>query len=382
MTDSAAPAGAVFDARYARQIVLKGFGASAQSRLLTSRVLIVGAGGLGSPAAMYLAAAGVGQITLVDHDVVDETNLHRQLLYGTPDIGRSKIEAAAERLRTINPGVQVIAHEMKLSAQNAEALVRDHNVVLDATDNFPTRYALNDACLSHGVPLVYGSVARFEGQVSVFAAPDGPCYRCLFPEAPAPGTVPTCAEEGVLGVVPGIVGMLQATEVIKLLAQIGTPLIGELLLLDLLTHDQQRITISRRPDCAACRTQVRARNSSASSGPSPSASRSMNDVQHLSAIEVAALLASDTPPVLLDVREPWEFDTAHVAGSTLVPLNTLPSAISALNPQQSYAVLCHHGMRSEMAANWLAQQGFVSLINVAGGIDAWSRTVDPSVPRY
>lgn len=377
MTDSAVPAGTVFDARYARQIVLKGFGAPAQSRLLTSRVLIVGAGGLGSPAAMYLAAAGVGQITMVDHDVVDETNLHRQLLYGTPDVGRSKIAVAAERLRAINPGIRVVAHETKVSAQNADDLVQRHDVVLDATDNFPTRYALNDACLSHGVPLVYGSVARFEGQVSVFAAPGGPCYRCLFPEAPALGSVPTCAEEGVLGVVPGIVGMLQATEVIKLLAQIGTPLIGELLLLDLLTHDQQRITIARRSDCTACGSAARAHSSS-----EPSVSRSMTDVQHLSAVDVAALLAGNTPPVLLDVREPWEFDTAHVEGSTLVPLNTLPSAISTLDPQQSYAVLCHHGMRSEMAANWLAQQGFVSLINVTGGIDAWSCTVDPSVPRY
>lgn len=363
---------AAFEARYARQLVLKGFGPAAQARLLASRVLIVGAGGLGSPAAMYLAAAGVGHLTLVDRDAVDESNLHRQLLYGTPDVGRSKLDAARERLGAINPGVQVAVHDTRLTADNAAALVAGHDVVLDATDNFPTRYALNDACLQHGVPLVYGSVARFEGQVSVFAAPGGPCYRCLFPEMPAPGTVPTCAEEGVLGVVPGIVGLLQATEVIKLLTQIGHPLVGELLLLDLLTHDQQRIAISRRADCAACRAAAA----------SPSSSPSRPVVQHLSAAEVAELLAGEQPPVLLDVREQWEYETAHVEGSTLVPLNTLPTQVATLDPERTYAVLCHHGMRSEMAANWLAQQGFASLINVTGGIDAWSRTVDPSVPRY
>ena len=368
---------ALWSRRYARQVVLKGFGAEAQQRLLSARVCIVGVGGLGSPAAMYLAAAGVGQLTLVDEDVVDESNLHRQLLFTTPDVGQPKLEVAAARLRAINPDVQVVCHHTRLTAQNAASLTKDHDVVLDATDNFPTRYALNDACLAHGIPLVYGSVARFEGQVSVFAAAGGPCYRCLFPEMPAPGTVPTCAEEGVLGVVPGLVGLLQATEVIKLLTQIGEPLVGQLLLLDLLSHDQQRIGIARRAGCAAC--------DSATATPSdpafpPSVSRPM--VQQLTPTEVAALLAGPNPPVLVDVREAWEVETAQVPGSAHLPLNTLPQQLATLNPSRTYALLCHHGMRSEMAANWLAQQGFTSLINVRGGIDAWSLTVDPGIPRY
>jgi len=371
---------ALWSRRYARQVVLKGFGPESQARLLKARVCVVGVGGLGSPAAMYLAAAGVGQLTLIDEDVVDDSNLHRQLLFTTPDVGRPKLEVAAARLRAINPDVQVMLHNTRLTAQNAGALTHDHDVVLDATDNFPTRYALNDACLEHGMPLVYGSVARFEGQVSVFAAAGGPCYRCLFPEMPAPGTVPTCAEEGVLGVVPGIVGLLQATEVIKLIAQIGEPLVGQLLLLDLLTQDQQRIGIARRIGCAACGTDRRA--TTAASNPSPTPSASIPMVQHLTPAEVAALLAGSNPPVLIDVREAWEVETAQVAGSAHLPLNTLPQQVASLDPSRSYALLCHHGMRSEMAANWLAQQGFRSLINVQGGIDAWSLTVDPTIPRY
>ncbi|MBL0890569.1 MAG: HesA/MoeB/ThiF family protein [Gemmatimonadaceae bacterium] len=368
---------ALWSRRYARQVVLKGFGAEAQQRLLSARVCVVGVGGLGSPAAMYLAAAGVGQLTLIDEDVVDESNLHRQLLFTTPDVGQPKLDVAAARLRALNPDVQVVLHNTRLTAQNAAALTREHDVVLDATDNFPTRYALNDACLAHGMPLVYGSVARFEGQVSVFAAPGGPCYRCLFPEMPAPGTVPTCAEEGVLGVVPGIVGLLQATEVIKLITQIGEPLVGQLLLLDLLTHDQQRIGIARRAGCSACGSAARTTSDHSSSSP---VSRPM--VQQLMPAEVAALLAGPNPPVLIDVREAWEVETAQVAGSAHLPLNTLPQQVASLDPSRSYALLCHHGMRSEMAANWLAQQGFTSLINVQGGIDAWSLTVDPGIPRY
>lgn len=368
---------ALWSRRYARQVVLKGFGAEAQQRLLSARVCVVGVGGLGSPAAMYLAAAGVGQLTLVDEDVVDESNLHRQLLFTTPDVGQPKLEVAAAHLRAINPDVQVVLHSSRLNAENAAALTRDHDVVLDATDNFPTRYALNDACLAHGIPLVYGSVARFEGQVSVFAAAGGPCYRCLFPEMPAPGTVPTCAEEGVLGVVPGIVGLMQATEVIKLITQIGEPLVGQLLLLDLLTHDQQRIGIARRAACSACGSAARTTSDHSSSSP---VSRPM--VQQLMPAEVAALLAGPNPPVLIDVREAWEVETAQVAGSAHLPLNTLPQQVASLDPSRTYALLCHHGMRSEMAANWLAQQGFTSLINVQGGIDAWSLTVDSGISRY
>lgn len=364
---------AITDARYARQLVLRGFGPAAQTSLHDARVLVIGVGGLGSPAASYLAAAGVGTITLVDTDVVDLTNLHRQLLYTTPDVGRPKLTVARERLQAINPHVVVQTHDTRLTAANARALVDGHDVVIDATDNFPARYALNEACLALRVPFVYGSVARFDGQVSVFAGANGstpgPCYRCLFPVMPEPGTVPTCAEEGVLGVVPGIIGLLQATEAIKLIAGIGTPLIGQLLLVDLLSHDHQRITVARRLDCPAC-------------GDAPLLTPSPMSIQHLSAVEVAALLAGADAPTIIDVREPWEYDIAHLPVSTSIPLNTLPTRAPALDPAHSYALLCHHGMRSEMAANWMLQHGFTRLINIDGGIDAWSTDVDTTVPRY
>ena len=363
-----------FAPRYARQIGLSGFGAEGQARLRAARVLIVGVGGLGSPAAMYLAAAGVGALTLVDTDTVDLSNLHRQLLFSTDDVGEAKLQVAQARLAALNPDVAITVQDARLTAANAQALVAGHHLVIDATDNFPTRYALNEACLAHGVPFVYGSVARFEGQVSVFAAPDGPCYRCLFPTMPAPGTVPTCAEEGVLGVVPGVIGVVQATEAIKWITGIGTPLVGQLLLMDLLKHDTQRIRVARRPSCPAC--QVRSTTVPAVSSPPPVM------VEHCTPAEIVALLAGETPPLILDVREPWEYELAHLEGSTLVPLATLPERANALDPHQSYALLCHHGMRSEMAANWLAQHGFTKLINIDGGIDAWSVEVNPAIPRY
>ncbi|QJR36663.1 HesA/MoeB/ThiF family protein [Gemmatimonas groenlandica] len=357
------------DSRYARQLVLRGFGPAAQEKLANARVLIVGAGGLGSPVASYLAAAGVGTMSLVDTDVVDLTNLHRQLLYATPDVGRRKVDVARERLLAINPQVVVHTHDTRLNAANAATLIAGHDVVIDATDNFPTRYAINDACLAQGIPFVYGSVARFDGQVSVFAAPGGPCYRCLFPVMPAPGTVPTCAEEGVLGVVPGIIGLHQATEAIKLLTTIGTPLVGQLLLVDLLAQDSQRIVVARRHDCPAC-------------GDARLPSPPSMSIQHLSPADVAALLTGDDAPTIIDVREQWEYDLVHLPVSTLIPLSTLASRANDLDPSRSYALLCHHGMRSEMAANWLMQHGFLRLINIDGGIDAWSMDVDSSLPRY
>jgi adenylyltransferase/sulfurtransferase len=357
------------DPRYARQLVLRGFGPAAQHRLAAGRILIVGAGGLGAPAASYLAAAGVGTITMVDTDVVDVTNLHRQLLYTTSDVGRRKLDVARERLQAINPQVVVDTHDTRLNAANASSLVAGHDVVIDATDNFPARYAINDACLAQGIPFVYGSVARFDGQVSVFAASGGPCYRCLFPDMPEPGTVPTCAEEGVLGVVPGIVGLHQATEAIKLLTGIGTPLVGQLLLVDLLAQDSQRIAVAKRHDCPTC-------------GDVRTPSLPSMSIQHLNPADVAALLTGDDAPIIIDVREPWEYDLVHLPVSTPIPLNSLASKASDLDPSRSYALLCHHGMRSEMAANWLMQHGFSRLINIDGGIDAWSMDVDPSLPRY
>lgn len=368
----------MFSQRYARQLVLKDFGPAAQQRLMSARVLIVGAGGLGAPAAMYLAAAGVGTITLVDRDVVDETNLHRQLLYGTSDVGRQKLEAAADRLHDINPEITVVTRDARLTAQNASEFVGEQSVVIDATDNFPARYAINDACLALGVPFVYGSVARFEGQVSVFGAPGGPCYRCLFPEMPAPGTVPTCADEGVLGIVPGIVGLHQAMESVKWITGIGTTLAGRLMLLDLLDNETRIITVPRRADCRACGEDARARSPSGSQAP-PITPMS---VSQMSPQTLAERIERGDRPIILDVREQWEYDRAHLSGSILIPLVELQSKVGSLDRNAEYVVLCHHGMRSDLAASWLADRGFSRMSNLTGGIDAWSLQVDPTMPRY
>lgn len=371
------------DRRYARQLVLKGFGLAAQERLAAARVLIVGAGGLGSPASMYLAAAGVGALTLVDSDDVDLTNLHRQLLYGTSDVGRPKLDAARARLADVNPLVEIAVHPVRLNAANAAAIVPGHDLVIDATDNFPTRYAINDACLTHGIPFVYGSVARFQGQVSVFAHAEGPCYRCLFPDPPAPGTVPTCAEEGVLGLVPGIIGLHQANEAIKLLAGIGTPLVGRLMLIDLLENDSQVISVHRRADCPACAARESLSTTSSSSRAHVNNPISFSaPVQQLSAQELAERLKSDNKPTVLDVREQWEYDIAHIPSSRLVPLSELQMTVATLDKNDDFVVMCHSGMRSEMAAQWMQAQGFSRVANLAGGIESWSLTVDPSTPRY
>lgn len=378
---TATQAGQTFDARYSRQLVLRGFGPQGQERLAASRVLIVGAGGLGAPAAMYLAAAGVGAMTLVDSDVVDVSNLHRQLLYGTGDVGRPKLDVARARLVDINPHVAIALHDTRITADNAQELVRGHDVVIDATDNFPARYAINDACLATSVPFVYGSVARFEGQVTVFATRGGPCYRCLFPEAPAPGSVPSCAEEGVLGVVPGIIGLHQAMEAIKLLAGIGTPLAGRLMLLDLLENDSRVIAIARRPDCPACGAgPIPNRRQETRVDPAPLSFSPQ--IPQLTPSDLDARLREEAPPRVLDVREQWEYDIAHLAGSELVPLSELQATAATLDRHGDYVVLCHHGMRSEMAAQWMRAQGFTRVANLAGGIDAWSQTVDTSLARY
>ena len=366
----------VDDPRYARQHVLRGFGRAGQERLAAARVLIVGAGGLGSPAALYLAAAGVGALTLVDADVVDLTNLHRQLLYGTRDVGRPKLDAARDRLQDVNPQVDVTTHHVRMNASNAFSLVQGHDVVIDATDNFPARYAINDACVALDTEFVYGSVARFQAQVSVFAAATGPCYRCLFPEAPAPGAVPTCAEEGVLGVVPGIVGLHQALEAIKLITGIGTPLIGQLLLLDLLSNDSQRIALAKRDDCSVCSLVARSERQT-----STLTTRTMTSPD-ITVTDLAARMARGDALTVLDVREQWEYDTAHLVGSVLVPLSTLADAVNMLNRDAAYVVLCHHGMRSEMAAGWMRAHGFSNVTNMIGGIDAWSTSVDTTMPRY
>lgn len=389
------------DARYDRQRRLPEFGDAGQARLASSRVLIVGVGGLGSPAAQYLAAAGVGTLGLVDDDVVDVSNLHRQPLYGTADVGRAKVDAAASRLAVVNPHVRVVRHETRLTRANARAIITDYDIVLDGTDTFSARYAINDACVALGVPFVYGSVARFEGQVSVFATPDGPCYRCLFPEPPAPGSVPTCAEEGVLGVLPGLIGVWQATEVLKWCAGLGEPLAGRLVLFDALGARTQEIRLARRAGCVGCgMSQTMSRDMSHAmshaASMSPSASHPVSQVpSHPASSEptesrpdvvapetVAAWQATGTPMLLLDVREPWEHRTAAIAGSRLVPFGTLAEQLDSIDRTQPLVVYCHRGTRSRVAVEWLREQGFGQAVSLRGGIDAWSVAVDHSVPRY
>ena len=372
--------------RYARQHVLRELGVVGQEKLSNGRVLIVGAGGLGSPAAMYLAAAGVGTIGLVDADVVDESNLHRQLLYGSRDIGARKLDAAQRRLQEINPLVRVQLHHTRIALDNALEIISQYDIVFDGTDNFPARYAINDACVALGVPFVYGSVARFEGQVSVFAAPDGPCYRCLFAEEPATGTVPNCAEDGVLGILPGIVGLHQSTEVIKWLTGIGRLLVGRLLMLDLLDHSSDEVALARDPACVACGTGAErsaAENENTAATTTSQPPRVMPDfAPEIDVTEVAERLRSGHGLVLLDVREPWEFELAQLPNAVLVPLSTLPNAVNELDSDREYVVYCHHGMRSAMVANWLISRGFQHVHNMTGGIDAWSVNIDRSVAQY
>jgi adenylyltransferase/sulfurtransferase len=369
--------------RYARQIALPDIGQQGQERLRAARVLIVGAGGLGSPVALYLAAAGVGTLGLVDFDKVDASNLHRQLLHGTGDVGRAKVDSARERLHDVNPHVAVETHATALTSANARELIASYDVVVDASDNFPTRYLVNDACVLEGVPNIYGSVERFEGQASVFGLPDGPCYRCLFREPPPPGLVPTCAEAGVFGVMPGLIGMIQATEVIKLLTGAGDSLRGRLLMIDAKRMRFRTIEIRRDPACPLCgtREQTTLIDYEAFCGvrvAAPAASPS----QDMEPRALAQLIASGAPMLLIDVREPWEFALARLPDARLVPGSSMPGAASELPRDQDIVLYCHSGMRS---AHWLAalrSMGFTRITHLRGGIDAWSTAVDPSVPRY
>jgi len=360
-------------ARYARQIVLPELGTSGQERLRAASVLVVGAGGLGSPAALYLAAAGVGTLGILDDDVVEIGNLHRQILHGTQDVGRAKVASADARLRILNPEVKVVAHRERLNTQNSAEILENYELVVDGSDNYRTRYAVNDGCASAGIPWVYGSVERFSGQVSVFGAPNGPCYRCLFPEPPEPGTTASCEEIGVLGAVPGVVGALQAVEALKWLAGVGEPLVGRLLQLDFLNGDSRTIQFERRVDCPVCSK----REGSAVDLELDDAEDSV-DVQPG---ELAERLGNTGDFGLLDVREPWEWNVARLKDATLLPMNELPARIASLDRTRELIVYCHHGTRSSMAADWLRSRGFRAR-SLAGGIDRWSREIDPTVPQY
>ncbi len=366
--------------RYSRHLILPDVGIDGQRRLKQSRVLIVGAGGLGSPVALYLAAAGVGHLGLVDFDRVDETNLQRQILHGTSTVGTSKLDSAEARLKDLNPHVKVERYDTRLSAENALEIIHGYDVVVDGTDNFGTRYLVNDACVILGVPNAYGSIFRFEGQASVFATEEGPCYRCLFRNPPPAGAVPNCAEGGVLGVLPGLVGTIQATEALKLLLGIGRPLIGELLLVDALGAEFRKVKIRKDPACPACGTreilelcEVEVACDTPATGPT---------LQELSVRELARRIERGDDPLLIDVREPFEWAIGHLGPARLVPLADFPETIPSLPRDQDIVIYCKGGARSAQAVALLALEGFTRVWNLAGGITAWSAEVDPSIPRY
>lgn len=373
--------------RYSRHLLMPQVGLQGQRKLKASSVLLIGTGGLGSPIALYLAAAGVGRIGIVDFDVVEATNLQRQIIHGTSQQGRSKVESARERMLDINPLIQVNAHNEPFTSTNAMEIARPYEVVVDGTDNFPTRYLVNDLCVLSGKPNVYGSIFRFEGQVGVFDSRRGPCYRCLFPAPPPPGEVPSCAEGGVLGVLPGTIGTLQATEVIKLLLGIGDPLIGRLLLYDALEMSFEELRLRKNPDCLICSEHATIDHlidyeafcgmPSRDHGQEVAASD-----WDIDAKELSERLHRGERLRLIDVREPHEWEIAHIDGAELVPLAVLPEHMHEFDSAENMVFLCKSGSRSARAVNLLRTAGFRKVRNLRGGINAWSRDVDPSVPIY
>ena len=367
-------------ARYARHLSLPEVGIEGQERLKAARILVVGAGGLGSPAALYLAAAGVGTLGLVDFDFVDRSNLQRQILFGEGDVGRGKLDAAAARLRETNPHIRVETHAARVEKGNVQAIVDAYDIVVDGTDNFPTRYLVHDAAYFAGKPYVYGSIFRFEGQASVFHRGHGPCYRCLFPEPPPPGAVPSCAEAGVIGVLPGIIGSIQANEAIKLALGAGEPLVGRLLLFDALAMRFREVKFRRAADCPLC-------------GDAPTQhelieysdaclSPELDQELEIEPREVARRLAAGEPLALLDVRLPHELRLAALPNAIAIPLHELPARLGELPRGVPIVALCHVGVRSLHAADLLRSEGFSGAKSIAGGIEAWSVEVDPGVPRY
>jgi len=372
--------------RYSRHLIMPEVGMEGQVKLKQAKVLCIGAGGLGSPLALYLAAAGVGKLGMVDFDVVDFTNLQRQILHGTSDVGRSKLDSAAATLEEINPNVELVRHETRLTSANALHIFAGYDVVADGTDNFATRYLVNDACVLTGKPNVYGSIFRFEGQASVFGTREGPCYRCLYPEPPPPGLVPSCAEGGVLGVLPGIIGAIQALETIKLIIGKGEPLIGRLLLFDALGLKFRELKLRKNPDCPAC-------------GVHPTIDHLIDydefcgirgqeevtavaQIPEITPVELKQMMDEGRDFRLVDVREPHEFDICRLPGALLIPLGDVPARMNELDSAQEIVVHCRSGARSARAVEFLRQAGFSRIHNLKGGILAWSDQVDASVPKY
>jgi molybdopterin/thiamine biosynthesis adenylyltransferase/rhodanese-related sulfurtransferase/molybdopterin converting factor small subunit len=371
--------------RYSRHLLLPEVGVAGQKILRRSKVLLVGAGGLGAPSALYLAAAGVGEIGLVDFDEVDLSNLQRQVLYTTGDLGRPKLEAARDRLQALNPDVRVTPVNDRLTSENALDVLRPYDVIVDGTDNFPTRYLVNDACVLLGKPNVYGSIYRFEGQASVFDAKRGPCYRCLYPEPPPPDLVPSCAEAGVFGVLPGLVGMIQATETIKLLLGIGEPLVGRLLLYDALAMRFRELRVKKNPHCVICSpnaTQKGLIDYPAFCGVPAPGSPSEATLPEISPEELRDELRAADPPMLVDVREPNEWEIVHLAGAHLIPKAQLPDRLNELTGARRLVVYCRTGGRSSQATQLLLDLGFSNVRNLTGGITAWAQRIDPSLPTY
>jgi adenylyltransferase/sulfurtransferase len=368
--------------RYGRHLIIPDVGVTGQRRLKDARILMVGAGGLGSPIGLYLAAAGVGTLGIVEFDTVDETNLQRQILHGTKDVGRKKLDSARDRIHDVNPNVKVIGHDTRFDASNALDLVRDYDLVVDGTDNFAARYLTNDACVLLGKPNVYGSIFRFEGQASVFCTKDGPCFRCLHRDPPPPGAVPSCAEGGVLGVLPGLLGVIQATEAVKLVTGIGQSLVGRLLLVDALQMSFRTVKLRRDPDCPACgrRTITSLVEYTELCGLASHSDDS--DVPALEPVELEQRLKRGDPIDLIDVREPNEWEIGRIDGARLAPLDNFAETLSTVDLQKDVVVYCKVGGRSARAVRQLQAAGFTRVWNLAGGIDRWSEEVDPTVPRY
>jgi len=373
--------------RYSRHLIMPEVGVDGQRKLKAAKVLCIGAGGLGSPVAMYLAAAGVGTIGLVDFDVVDYSNLQRQILHSTPDVGKPKLQSAKEKLQALNPEIDIRTHEVALSSHNALQLFEPYDVIVDGTDNFPTRYLVNDACVILGKPNAYGSIFRFEGQASVFATRNGPCYRCLYPEPPPPGLVPSCAEGGVLGVLPGLIGVIQATETVKLIMGIGEPLIGRFLIYDALRMRFRELKLRKDPDCPVCGTHptvTKLIDYEQFCGIAPAAPEpvTVNNATELTALELKQRLDRGDKLTIVDVREPNELQINRIPGSVHIPLGDIPKRYNELDPEAELIMQCKSGVRSGKAADFLRSVGYKHVLNLKGGILDWIDKVDPTQPKY
>lgn len=373
--------------RYSRHLILPEVGMEGQRKLKAARVLCVGTGGLGSPLALYLAAAGIGTLGLVDFDVVDASNLQRQIIHSTKDIGRKKLDSAAEKLSALNPALNIVKHDTMLTSANAMEILKDYDIVADGTDNFPTRYLVNDACVLLNKPNAYGSIFRFEGQASVFATKDGPCYRCLYPEPPPPGLVPSCAEGGVLGILPGLVGVIQATEVIKLILGKGNPLIGRLLLVDALGMRFRELKLRKNPECPVCGENPTVKeliDYEHFCGIVPESKEEKavkNGIPQMSVKDLKQRIDAGEDVFILDVREPYEYQIAQIGGK-LIPQNDVPQRLAEIPRDREIVVQCRSGARSQKIAEFLKQSGYSQVVNLAGGILAWSDEIDPKVQKY